>query len=46
VLVHLMMTALDVHPDEKLSERAKYLGVKLCLGIRIIKSPLVREVRG
>jgi ornithine--oxo-acid transaminase len=40
------MTALDVLLDEKLSERAKYLGEKFRSGIRAINSPLVKEVRG
>lgn len=42
----IAMTALDVLLDEKLSERAKYLGEKFRSGIRAIKSPLVTEVRG
>lgn len=40
------MTALDILIEEKLSERAKYLGEKFRTGIRNIKSPLVKEVRG
>jgi hypothetical protein len=40
------MTALDVLIEEKLSERAQRLGEQFRRGIRSIRSPLVKEVRG
>jgi len=40
------MTALRVLVDEKLAERAEYLGEKFRTAIRAINSPLVKLVRG
>lgn len=42
----IAMTALDILIDEKLSERARYLGETFRSSIRAIQSPLVKEVRG
>jgi ornithine--oxo-acid transaminase len=42
----IAMTALDVLIEERLSERAKYLGEVFRSSIRALKSPLVQEVRG
>ncbi len=38
--------ALDVIVDEKLAERARYAGAKVMQGLRTIRSPLVKEIRG
>ncbi|MHB8146843.1 MAG: ornithine--oxo-acid transaminase [Vulcanimicrobiaceae bacterium] len=38
--------ALDVIVDEKLAARARYAGATLMQGLRNIRSPLVKEVRG
>jgi ornithine--oxo-acid transaminase len=40
------MTALDVLIDERLAERAERLGEQFRSGIRALRSPLVKEVRG
>jgi len=40
------MTALDVLIDERLAERAQRLGEQFRGGIRALRSPLVKEVRG
>jgi ornithine--oxo-acid transaminase len=40
------MTALDVLIDEQLAERAQKLGTQFRSGIRALRSPLVKEVRG
>ncbi|KAH9957764.1 ornithine-oxo-acid aminotransferase [Russula dissimulans] len=40
------MTALDVLIDERLAERAQRLGEQFRSGIRALRSPLVKEVRG
>jgi len=40
------MTALDVLIDEGLAERAQRLGEQFRSGIRALRSPLVKEVRG
>lgn len=38
--------ALDVIIDEKLASRARYAGAKIMQGLRAVKSPLIKEVRG
>ncbi|KAI0252218.1 ornithine-oxo-acid aminotransferase [Lactifluus subvellereus] len=40
------MTALDVLIEERLAERAQQLGTQFRSGIRALRSPLVKEVRG
>ena len=40
------MTALDVLIEEDLAERAQRLGEQFRSGIRSLRSPLVKEVRG
>ena len=40
------MTALDVLVEERLAERAQQLGTQFRSGIRALRSPLVKEVRG
>jgi len=40
------MTALDVLIEENLAERAQRLGEQFRSGIRSLRSPLVKEVRG
>lgn len=40
------MTSLRVLVDEKLADRAQYLGEIFRAGIVALNSPLVREVRG
>lgn len=40
------MTALRVLVDEKLADRAEYLGEKFRTAVREIGSPLVKTVRG
>lgn len=40
------MAALDVIVDEKLPSRARYAGAKIMQGLRVMKSPLITEVRG
>ncbi|KAI0262693.1 pyridoxal phosphate-dependent transferase [Gloeopeniophorella convolvens] len=40
------MTALDVLIEERLAERAQTLGEQFRSGVRALRSPLVREVRG
>ena len=40
------MTALDVLIDERLAERAQRLGEQFRNGVRALRSPLVKEVRG
>lgn len=40
------MTALDVLIEENLAERAQRLGEQFRSGIRLLRSPLVKEVRG
>ena len=40
------MTALDVLMEEGLAERATRLGEQFRSGIRALRSPLVKEVRG
>jgi len=40
------MTALDVLIDERLAERAQRLGEQFRSGVRGLRSPLVKEVRG
>jgi ornithine--oxo-acid transaminase len=38
--------AIDVIVDENLTSRARYAGAKIMQGLREVKSPLVKEVRG
>ena len=40
------MTALDVLIEERLAERAQTLGEQFRDGVRALRSPLVKEVRG
>lgn len=40
------MTALDVLIEERLAERAQRLGEQFRNGVRALRSPLVKEVRG
>ena len=40
------MTALDVLIEERLAERAQTLGEQFRNGVRALRSPLVKEVRG
>jgi ornithine--oxo-acid transaminase len=46
IAAKVAMAALDVLRDEKLSERADYLGAILRDELKKIKSPLLKEVRG
>ncbi len=46
IAAKVAVAALEVLRDEKLSERADYLGTILREELRKIKSPLVKEVRG
>jgi len=46
IAAKVAMAALDVLRDEKLSERAEYLGTILRDELKKIKSPLLKEVRG
>jgi ornithine--oxo-acid transaminase len=46
IAAKVAMAALDVLRDEKLSERAEYLGAILRDELKKIKSPLLKEVRG
>jgi len=46
IAAKVAMAALEVLVDEKLSERAEYLGTILREELRKIKSPLLKEVRG
>ena len=38
--------AMDVIVDEKLPERARYAGAAIMQGLRAVRSPYVREIRG
>lgn len=40
------IAALDVLEEERLAERAERLGARLMAGLRAVRSPYVREVRG
>lgn len=40
------MTALDVLIEERLAERAQRLGEQFRNGVRELRSPLIKEVRG
>ena len=46
IAAKVAMAALEVLVDEKLSERAEYLGTILREELRKIKSPLLKEIRG